>query len=245
MFEQSMLLEDAAGKRARALAVSLTMQAGIVGALVLLPLVYSDRLPNIQPWISIAAPVPHPLPEPEPQKAAAHVSSRASILTRRPFPFPISDPQPLDLHPTTIPADDLPFDPGLAGASFGLPIGSGELLPRIIAEPPKVLKPAPIVKPAEVPHAVGGDVQAAKLTRKILPVYPPLARQARVSGTVHLVGVIAKDGTIQQLQVVSGNPLLVQAALAAVRQWVYRPTLLNGEAVEVIAPIDVIFTLSQ
>ena len=92
---------------------------------------------------------------------------------------------------------------------------------------------------------VGGDVQNAKLLKKVIPVYPPLARQARVSGTVQLIGVIAKDGTIQQLQIVSGHPLLVKSALDAVRQWIYRPTLLNGQAVEVIAPIDVIFTLSQ
>ena len=86
---------------------------------------------------------------------------------------------------------------------------------------------------------------AAKVVRRILPVYPPLARQARVSGNVKLLGVISKDGTIQQLQVISGHPLLVNAALDAVRQWVYRPTLLNGEPVEVVAPIDVNFTLAQ
>jgi len=84
---------------------------------------------------------------------------------------------------------------------------------------------------------VGGDVQAAKLVKKVTPLYPQMARQVRVSGTVELIGVIAKDGTIQQLQVVSGHPLLVKAALDAVRQWIYSPTLLNGQAVEVIAPI--------
>lgn len=68
---------------------------------------------------------------------------------------------------------------------------------------------------------------------------------ARISGTVRLQGIIGKDGSIQQLQVLSGPPLLVQAALDAVRQWRYQPTLLNGEPVEVISPIDVIFTLSQ
>ena len=83
------------------------------------------------------------------------------------------------------------------------------------------------------------------LLKKVVPIYPSLARQARVSGTVQLIGVIAKDGTIQQLQVVGGHPLLVKAAVDAVRQWIYRPTLLNGQAVEVIAPIDVIFTLGQ
>jgi len=90
---------------------------------------------------------------------------------------------------------------------------------------------------------VGGDVQAAKLIKRVLPMYPRQASQFRVSGTVHLLGIIAKDGTIQRLQVLSGHPLLRQAAIDAVSQWVYRPTILNGQPVEVEAPIDVIFTL--
>lgn len=76
-----------------------------------------------------------------------------------------------------------------------------------------------------------------------MPVYPPLARQARVSGSVRLIAIIGRDGTVQQLQVVSGHPLLIGAAVEAVRQWLYHPTLLNGEPVEVICPIDVNFTL--
>lgn len=100
-------------------------------------------------------------------------------------------------------------------------------------------------KTPEKPRPVGGDVQAAKIIRKVIPVYPELAKRARVSGTVRLVGVIGKDGAVEQLQVISGNPLLVGSAVEAVRQWIYRPTMLDGAAVEVIAPIDVIFTLSQ
>jgi protein TonB len=92
---------------------------------------------------------------------------------------------------------------------------------------------------------VSGGVQNAKLIRKVVPVYPALARQARISGTVRLVGIIGKDGSIKNLQLVSGHPLLVDAAFQAVRQWVYQPTLLTGQPVEVVAPIDVIFTLGQ
>ena len=77
-------------------------------------------------------------------------------------------------------------------------------------------------------------MQQAKLIRQPKPVYPPLAKQARISGVVHLTAVIAKDGTIQDLKVISGHPLLVQAAMEAVKQWVYQPTLLNGEPVEVV-----------
>jgi len=95
------------------------------------------------------------------------------------------------------------------------------------------------------PITVTSDVQAAKLLRKVIPVYPKLAIAAHISGTVRLMGVVAKDGTVQQIRVVSGPALLVEAALDAVRQWVYRPTMLNNKPVEVIAPIDVIFTLSR
>jgi protein TonB len=78
-----------------------------------------------------------------------------------------------------------------------------------------------------------------------MPVYPPLARQVRVSGVVKLMGIISREGRIIQLQVLSGHPLLIAAAVDAVRQWVYQPTLLNHEPVEVVAPIDVNFILAQ
>ena len=88
-------------------------------------------------------------------------------------------------------------------------------------------------------------MQQAKLVRQPRPTYPPLAKQARIQGVVRLSAVIAKDGTIQELSVISGHPLLAPAALEAVRQWVYQPTTLNGEPVEVSTQIDVNFTLSQ
>ena len=92
---------------------------------------------------------------------------------------------------------------------------------------------------------VGGNVQSAKLLNQVRPSYPPLAKQARISGTVRLHAVIAKDGSVVQLEVVSGHPLLVQAALDAVRQWRYQATTLNGDPVEVDTIIEVVFTLSS
>jgi protein TonB len=88
-------------------------------------------------------------------------------------------------------------------------------------------------------------VQAARLVNKVTPLYPPLARQTRISGTVRLHAIIGKNGAVEQLQVVSGHPLLVQSALDAVRQWRYQPTLLNGDPVEVDTEIDVVFSLAQ
>ena len=90
---------------------------------------------------------------------------------------------------------------------------------------------------------VGGNVQRSKLVREVPPQYPPLARQARIWGTVRLNAMIGRDGAVAKLQVVAGHPLLVPAALEAVRQWTYEPTLLNGKPMEVITQIDVDFTL--
>jgi TonB family protein len=91
---------------------------------------------------------------------------------------------------------------------------------------------------------VGAEVQAANLIRTVPPVYPQLAEEARIQGTVRFRIIIAADGHVQNLQLVSGHPLLVKAARDAVQQWVYRPTLLNGEPVEVVTTVDVNFTLS-
>lgn len=99
--------------------------------------------------------------------------------------------------------------------------------------------------PAPKPIKLGGNVLEARLVKRVMPVYPPLARHMRLSGTVRLEGVISRTGRVIKLQVVSGHPMLTAAALDAVRQWLYSPTLLNGEPVEVIAPIEVHFTLSQ
>ena len=103
----------------------------------------------------------------------------------------------------------------------------------------------PPPKPVQQRIRVGGNVQAASLVNRVTPTYPALARAARVSGTVVLHAIIGKDGTVQQLAVMSGPPLLVQSALEAVRQWRYRPTLLNGEPVEVDTTIEVVFTLNN
>jgi TonB family protein len=92
---------------------------------------------------------------------------------------------------------------------------------------------------------VGGNVQQTKLVQQPRPVYPPLAQEARISGVVRLNAIIGTDGTVQNLTVASGHPVLVPAALEAVKQWVYAPTLLNGQPVEVVTQIEVNFTLSQ
>jgi protein TonB len=104
---------------------------------------------------------------------------------------------------------------------------------------------------APVPHVatpqrvrVSQGVTSGLLLRRVNPTYPPLARTARIQGRVLLQAQISKSGDIQNLQVISGHPMLIQSALDAVKQWKYRPYLLNGEAVEVDTTIEVNFTLA-
>jgi len=139
-----------------------------------------------------------------------------------------------------------PPDMGNVGVTGGVPGGVpggqaggviGGIIGGVVGGPPP---PKPKTR-----TVVGGNVMAARIINRVQPVYPPLARQTRIQGTVKLHAIIAKDGTIQNLEVIAGHPLLVQAALDAVRQWRYQPTLLNGEPVEVDTTIDVIFSLNQ
>jgi protein TonB len=130
------------------------------------------------------------------------------------------------------------------GVPGGVPGGqAGGVLGGILGGVVGGAPPPPKEAPKRI--VVGGNVQQARLIARPQPVYPPLARQARIQGTVRLQAIIAKDGTIQSLDVVSGHPLLIQSAQDAVRQWRYQPTLLNGQPVEVSTTIDVIFTLSS
>jgi len=117
-------------------------------------------------------------------------------------------------------------------AQDGVPPAAQDALPKDTASVPARIR-------------IGGEVAAAKLVNRVQPVYPPLARQTRISGLVRLHVILSKEGTVKQIEVVSGHPLLQQASLDAVRQWRYEPTLLNDGTVEVETTVDVIFALNQ
>ena len=240
MFEQSLLIDHSGTRKTATFAVSLTAQILVAGVLLVAPLFYHEvlpalRMPDIVPVLARWRPPEAPVAEP-------HSALRSNGLAG-----PTAFHPPVVLHSDypeagmIIVNSDAPVLPATSGIAF--PIGSSTSLSRL--EGPSTTAPVKpdVVKLPEAPVLVGGDVQAAKLIKRVLPMYPRQASQFRVSGTVHLLGIIAKDGTIQRLQVLSGHPLLRQAAIDAVSQWVYRPTILNGQPVEVEAPIDVIFTL--
>jgi protein TonB len=129
---------------------------------------------------------------------------------------------------------------GEAGGAAGGVLGG--VLGGVGTAPPP---PPPAKKAPSGPVQIGGRVAEANLIRKVQPVYPPLAKSARVQGTVEFTATISKEGNIENLTLVRGHPLLVNAAREAVQQWKYKPTLLNGQPVEVITDIIVNFTLSQ
>ncbi len=133
--------------------------------------------------------------------------------------------------------------PGMPeGDTLGPILAAGIIGQPQLIEPPHIAKPA---QQAEHPLKLSEGVLQAQLISRIEPRYPPLAIQTRTEGTVQLHAIIGRDGRITSLDVISGHPLLVKAALDAVRQWMYRPTMLNGEPVEVETSITVIFKLNR
>jgi len=224
------------------IAVSTLFQVLLLGVMTLIPLIYTEALPKTMLTTLLVAPPPPPPPPPPPAvmpvkvvKPMARLIEAGKLITPRAIPKEVNifkeQEMPPDVAVGVVGGVPGGVPGGQAGGVLGGIIG-GSNLPPPPKETPKRIR-------------VGGQVQTAKLINKVQPVYPPLAKQARIQGTVRLQAVIAKDGSVVELQVLSGHPLLQQAALDAVRQWRYHPTLLNTEPVEVVTTIDVIFTLSS
>jgi protein TonB len=244
MFEKA-LIKNNRTKTPAGMVIAVAGQVSAVGLAVLVPLVYTDHLPAFTTSASIAV----PKGKPDPAPADIKIAPKGTQVGRpkEPFPFvaPRGIPQKAPVLIDEPPSSGGQYVPGAVSSSAtgvpGLPLPIENPAPPAAKTPgPKPVPAAPEIKRVRV----GGAVQAAQIVKRVIPVYPPLAKQARVQGTVKLLGIVATDGTVQQLRVISGHPLLVQSALDAVRQWVYRPTLLNGEPVEVEAPIDVNFSLA-
>jgi len=227
--------------------VSISAEIAAVSLLVIIPLLTGDHLPDFR-WklVSLGAPLRKLEPQPTQTTRSTTVSNTSPVFRRI---VSVNDLAPRRSGPVDVPSSNiLDAPPGWisVGDSTGSPqIAIDTLIPKPVARLPQTDPPINRVKPPSEPIRVSEGVQEAKILKRVMPVYPPLARSARISGVVRLVGIIARDGTIRNLQLVSGHPLLAPAAIQAVQQWVYRPTLLSGEPVEVIAPIDVVFTLSQ
>src|SRR3982751_899782 len=233
--------------------LSFLIQTGLVLLAVIIPLIFTDALPKTQLTSFLVAPPPPPPPPPPPAAAPVKV---VKVIPRQFDAGKLMAPKQIPKEIANIKEEELPPMAGTPGVVGGVPGGvpggtPGGVIGGIIGSVPSAAPPPPPpVKDAPKPVTpksirVGGNVQAAKLVRQPKPQYPPLAKQARIQGTVRFNAVIGRDGQIANLTLASGHPLLVPAATEAVRQWVYQPTLLNGEPVEVVTQIDVNFTLSQ
>ena len=212
---------------------ALTLNSTILLALVLIPLVYPEALPLHAISILMEVPPPPAAPTPPPQHQAVRSTLTPSEMTIESIVAPRRIP---DVISTVKDPGPVAFNTDSAWEPTDGVVGGDGTFPS---------QPAPRVIHPDVPNAlrVSSTIATGLLLRKVVPQYPPLAKAMHTQGSVVLAATIAKDGTIANLRVVSGPAVLQQAALEAVRQWLYRPYLLNGEPVEVETSVNVIFTL--
>ena len=219
---------------------SFGLEAVVIGLLLLLPLWKTVGLPSARTVSTlIKAGRPQREPAARPRRGGARVASESSVTPRFVAPGHV---------PTTIPTGpDVPTPQppggggdgiqavGLSGTPNGLPISLFNGTRPVVLPAP----PAAMIRAYRPSNLLEGS-----LIRRVEPVYPPLARSARIQGAVVLFAIISKAGTIGQVRVVSGHPLLVPAAIDAVSQWRYRPYILNSEPIEVETQITVNFILA-
>lgn len=254
MFEQAFVSSGPRSKRVWTTFMGVAGQVLLVAVAVLVPIVSPRTMPRAVLFTTIPPPTPAPLP-PKPEPAIARVIPASAATALPVHNAPVFEPQRV---PTRVPilVDQAPETAhlGVAGAAdLAQQGGRYQIVDSILrpggaeTAPARPAEPAPeAARPVSEPRRikVGGMVQAGRLLFMAQPQYPLLAKQARVAGTVQLEGIIGTDGRIRELKVLSGHPLLVPAAVEAVRQWLYRPTTLNGDPVEVVAPITVTFRMN-
>jgi len=243
MFEDSLLesggkLRD---KRGRWTFFAFGLEALALGVMLLLPLYFTEVLPATQLVTMLVAPPPPP-PPPPPAAAIVHVQHvvQTDIVDGR-LRTPTRIPKKIQQIVEDAPPPSLAVSGVQGGVVGGVPGGvPNGVIGSIISN---ISTPAPTLAPPKVVRVSSG-VSQGNLIRKITPNYPPLARQARIQGAVTMEATISADGFIENLRVTGGHPMLIPAAVDAVKQWRYRPYLLNGQPVEVQTTIQVNFNLA-
>ena len=252
MFEYA--LSGAHGRTARpyTFMVSVAGQVGLVGLAVLIPLLFTDALPQVR-WLDLRLPgLPPSTRPPKDQPRAASPAKRPATTPTAKFHEPTKYPdkavQIVDPDLPSAVTSLLPHVPGGTGEANEpvSPVLRDALTPGAAVQPPvKVETPPPPPPQPAVPLRIGGNVKAPLPLHTPRPEYPPLARAARISGIVRLEAVITADGTIRNLRLIQGHYMLASAAVAAVKEWRYTPPTLNGQPIEVIMQVDVNFELSR
>lgn len=238
-----------AAKKSITLMVSVTIHVVLIVSVTILPLLFPEAVSgSIQRLSFLVTPPlpPAPPPAPPPEATARRIPK---TVVEDAFQAPVEIPREIliDMDEVSPPGSLVAGIPG--GVPGGIPAGvPGGIINGVFGGDPASLDPLPLppapaqVKPPQRVR-VGGSVQHAVLIRHVRPRYPAPALQARIQGTVILEAIIGRQGWVKNLRVVSGHPLLIERALEAVRQWRYKPTLLNGMPVEVITRITVRFNM--
>lgn len=227
--------------RRRTVLIAILIQVVVLSLLMLRPLFGAEadqlmiaRLIPLPPWRG--APAGHKPDRPRPPQSHPHVHDISPhTFTFRPPERP-ADHLDAESAPDIGPASDAPSGPGWGDPTSPLP-NLGLPGPDRPLPPPSHDVDVSLRKPKLIPS----EIQEAKLVTRVEPVYPVIAKQIRLEGTVVIRAIIAKDGTVESLETLNGHPLLARAAMDAIVRWRYRPTLLNGQPVEVETLVTVIF----
>ena len=228
------------------------LSALIHGLLILLliavPLVQPETLANLQTLIG----PPPPLSAPRKALVKLISTGKPRQVAARPHTLFTPDFIPSKINLSALEPPEVGGD-SESTPQVGFPLGdsrgSGMFLEGFSLEAPRAIPrlepPVPTARAEAHVTRVrrGGEVQHANLLQQVKPTYPQLARSVRVQGVVILEAIIDREGRVENLKVLSGHPLLVPAAFEAVQQWRYRPTLLNGQPVEVLTQVTVNFSL--
>ncbi len=231
--------------RRRTILIAILIQVILLGLLMLRPLLGASadrlmiaRLIPLPPWRG----VPESPKSERPRPASVHHFQLNRYIAPAEIRIP---PKPQEVTSNSADAPDIgPITDTPGGLGPGDSLG---LLPGIglsgSGRPAPPAPPQPVEQPPRKPKLVPSEIQEARLITRVQPVYPFLAKQARLQGTVLIRAIIARDGSVESAVIVRGHPVLAQAARDAVLLWRYRPTLLNGQPVEVETLITVIFEM--
>jgi len=225
----------------------------LIGVLILTPLLLPEKISHRQLLVALIAPPPPPPAAPPRQPVVPVAPPKVVKPPVRPVTpdavvMPVAVPKDVAKiieEPAMAPVGVIGAVPGgmpggVAGGVLGNVLSANGSAEGMALPPPPPPPPPKIVAPAG-PVRVGGDVREPRIVKLVPPVYPTIASKARVSGTVVMEAILTEDGTVDQIRVISGHPLLVEAAISCVKHWKYEPTLLNGIAVRVVLTAKVNF----
>jgi protein TonB len=232
-------------KRTAKLSFSIGLHILVLLVLVLPPLYFTDSL-DLKQFTQTFLVAPPPPPPPPPPVVKTNRAPRRVFLSGGKLIAPTAVPSRVVI----LKEEPLPPEMGTGiagGVPGGVPGGQlGGVIGGIISDVSRAKPPVPVLSvQRRAPVRVGGRVRPPRVLSKTSPIYPPLAKQTRVEGVVSIDAVIDTDGNVSEMSVVSGHPLLISAALDAVKKWKYEPTYLNDQAVAVQLIVTVTFQLGQ